>query len=357
MQRFLQLHLLTVYPPANLNRDDTGRPKTAIFGGAQRLRVSSQSLKRAWRESDVFAHALLGHLGTRTKRLGDAIERDLLDHGYAPDKALSVAIEIARCFGKLKKDKEEHPATVETLVFTSPAEFDSAKELARAVASGRRFDLKEATRALLRAADAAVDIAMFGRMLTDEKDGNKIIAHRAEFSREAAVQVAHAITTHRADVEDDYFTAVDELNKASDAGAGHVGEAGFGAGVFYIYICVNRDLLARNLDDDEHLAQTGIAALIEAAATVAPRGKQASFASRARAGYLLAESGESAPRTLAAAFLKPVGGEDLLTRSIEELEKTRERFACAYGDDGASAVMNVAEGRGTLAEVIAFATA
>src|SRR5690606_27266302 len=202
---------------------------------------------------------------------------------------------------------------------------------------------------VLRRTDGGVDIAMFGRMLADDPD----------YNREAAVQVAHAITTHRVVVEDDYYTAVDDLKRpAEDTGAGFVGEAGFGAGVFYLYICVDRELLAANLGGAHDLANAGIAALIEAAATVAPRGKQASFASRARAGYVLAEAGDAAPRTLAAAFLKPIGGDDLLGQSIGALERTREAFARAYGEDaGACEVIDVPAGRGTLADVVAFATA
>ena len=210
-----------------------------------------------------------------------------------------------------------------------------------------------ANKAVLRTADTAVDIAMFGRMLADDP----------EFNREAAVQVAHAITTHRAVVEDDYYTAVDDLKRPSeDAGAGFVGEAGFGAGLFYLYACVNRDLLVRNLGGDEDLARAGIAALVEAAATVAPRGKQASFASRARASFVMAERGETAPRSLAAAFLRPVGGErepDHLAASVERLRRTRDAFAAAYGEDGSQvAAMDLtADEPGTLAEVVAFAAA
>jgi CRISPR system Cascade subunit CasC len=62
MTTFIQLHLLTAYPAANLNRDDTGSPKTVVLGGATRLRVSSQSLKRAWRTSELFEQALAGIL-------------------------------------------------------------------------------------------------------------------------------------------------------------------------------------------------------------------------------------------------------------------------------------------------------
>jgi CRISPR system Cascade subunit CasC len=347
MNRSLQLHLLTVYPPANLNRDDTGRPKTALFGGAPRLRVSSQSLKRAWRTSDVFATKLEGHLGKRTQRFGQEIESHLQSHGAVPEDARRIAREVADLFGKIKPEKDKNPTYLEQLAFVSPSERQAALKLAERLAAGETIELKPET--VLRPVDGAVDIAMFGRMLADDPD----------FNREAAVQVAHAITTHRVVVEDDYYTAVDDLKRpAEDAGAGFVGEAGFGAGVFYLYICVNRDLLDRNLGGDQDLARAGIAALVEAAATVAPRGKQASFASRARAEYLMAETGGTAPRTLAAAFLKPINGEDLLGQSIAALEETREAFALAYGEDGAaSRVMNVPARAGTLADVIAFATA
>ena len=148
---------------------------------------------------------------------------------------------------------------------------------------------------LLARTDTAADIAMFGRMLADAPD----------FNREAAVQVAHAVTTHKAVVEDDFYTAVDDLKKpAEDAGAGFLGEQGFGSGVFYLYVCIDLALLAKNFGDDTALAGTATAALAEAASTIAPGGKQASFASRARAHYLLAERGDQQPRTLAGALYR-----------------------------------------------------
>jgi CRISPR system Cascade subunit CasC len=215
MNRFLQLHLLTVYPPANLNRDDTGRPKTALFGGAPRLRVSSQSLKRAWRTSDVFATKLEGHLGKRTQRFGQEIESHLQSHGAVPEDARRIAREVADLFGKIKPEKDKNPTYLEQLAFVSPSERQAALKLAERLAAGETIELKPET--VLRPVDGAVDIAMFGRMLADDPD----------FNREAAVQVAHAITTHRVVVEDDYYTAVDDLKRpAEDAGAGFVGEAG-----------------------------------------------------------------------------------------------------------------------------------
>jgi CRISPR system Cascade subunit CasC len=192
---------------------------------------------------------------------------------------------------------------------------------------------------------------MFGRMLADNPD----------FNREAAVQVAHAITTHRVDVEDDFYTAVDDLkSKAEDAGAGFIGEFAFGAGVFYNYACVDRDLLEKNLEGDRKgLANTAISALIEGLATASPTGKQASFASRARASYLRIEKGSQQPRSLAAAFLKPIRGDDLLADSIAELEKLGDAMNKAYGPcfDNAPATMNVQKGQGSLERAVAFAVA
>lgn len=347
MTTFVQLHLLTAYPPANLNRDDTGRPKTAVFGGAPRLRVSSQALKRAWRTSPEFQAALAGHLGKRTQRFGSEIRQHLIAKGTDESKAESVARQIADLFGKVKPEKDRDPTAIEQLAFISPEEREAALAIADKLAAGEKIDLKADI--VLRTTDTAVDIAMFGRMLADDP----------AFNREAAVQVAHAITTHRTMVEDDYYTAVDDLKtSAEDAGAGFVGEAGFGAGLFYLYLCIDRDLLTRNLGGDAELAKAGIAALVEAAARVSPGGKQASFASRASASYVVVERGVTAPRTLAAAFLKPVAGEDILARSIDSLAQTRENFAKAYADgSGVTAEMNVPAGKGTLAEVIACATA
>lgn len=349
MARFVQLHALTVYAPSNLNRDDTGRPKTARFGGVERLRISSQALKRAIRTSDGFNERLTQHRGTRTQRLGETIHQHLVSKGQTPETALATARRIAEVFGKLKDEKDANPAHIEQLAFISPEEQAQAIALADQAASGKKLPEKkdELVEALLRKTDTAVDIAMFGRMLADNP----------EFNREAAVQIAHAITTHKVDVEDDFYTAVDDLKRrAEDAGAGFIGELGFGSGVFYTYACIDRALLAGNLGGNAQLAGDAIAALIEGLATASPGGKQASFASRARASYLRAEKGNQQPRSLAAAFFKPVRGEDLLGLSIAALAKTAVDMDKAYGSCcDASTEMNIAAGIGTLQEIIAFA--
>ena len=319
MSEFIQLHIITAYPPSNLNRDDLGRPKTAIMGGRQRLRISSQSLKRAWRTSDVFPqHGLTDQVGTRTKEMGCKVLEKLISNGVEEKKAKEWAGKIASVFGKLKKDGLE----IEQLAHFSPEEEASVMALAgQLIGENRAPDDNDLN--LLQKKHTAVDIAMFGRML----------ASSPAYNMEAAVQVAHAVTVHETVVEEDFFTAVDDLNEGQeDLGAGHMGEFAFGAGVFYIYICVNYSLLKENLSSRAELAPSALKALTEAAAVIPPSGKQNSFASRAYASYLMAEKGDRQPRSLAAAFLNPVKGPDILTQAIERLEKTVADFDRAYGD-------------------------
>ena len=140
-------------------------------------------------------------------------------------------------------------------------------------------------------------------------------------------------------------------------GAGHMGETEFAAGLFYLYACIDRDLLEKNLDGDSELANKTIASFIECAATVAPTGKQNSFASRARASYILCEQGDQQPRSLSVAFLKPVRGSDMLNTGMDQLNKTMENMDKVYGscaDKRKS--MNASTGEGSLAEIIACAT-
>lgn len=353
MSSFLQFHFLTVYPPSNPNRDDLGRPKTAVYGGALRLRLSSQSIKRAARMSDTIQNALSGHLGSRTQRLGDEIRAFLLEHDADEKKALDIAKAVADVYGKLD-DRASKKDLIRTrqLAFISPDEWKFAEELALKALKGEPLpDEKALKKLVLRTADGAADIAMFGRMLAGDQG----------FNREAAVQVSHAITTHKAAVEDDFYTAVDDLkNPAEDADAGFVGgfvsEAGFGSGVYYLYACVDLGLLVENLAGDRKLAQKTVTALAEALATSSPSGKQNSFAHQTRAGYIRAEYGAQQPRSLAGAFFKPVSGDDLMQASIEALDKTAAQMDRAYGATSERRViMDVVNGSGSLAEIKSFA--
>lgn len=348
MSDFIQLHMLTCYAPSNLNRDDLGRPKTAKMGGVDRLRISSQSLKRAWRTSNLFQEAMSGHVGMRTKRLGVEAYKHMTEQGVEEDKAAQWAKAIAGVFGSTKKDDEENVETgleIEQLVHVSPEEEHNMTELADRLAQEKRKPTEEEL-GLLRKDQVAADIALFGRML----------ASNPKYNVEAAAQVAHAVTVNRTVVEDDYFTAVDDLNKhEEDAGSAHIGETGFGSGVFYTYVCINRSLLAENLGDDE-LAGRAIRALTEAAAQVAPSGKQNSYASRARAIYIMAEKGSQQPRQLSAAFLKPVDDEDMAAAAIDRLERLRGNMDQVYGQcaEAIYCVNVISPGQNTFESLLQF---
>lgn len=355
MTQFIQLHLLTAYAPANLNRDDQGRPKTAKMGGADRLRISSQSIKRAWRTSELFESALHQALGVRTRRLGREIYDWLQDGGMAQKQAFKVAQLIAERFGKLKSEKkpkddskqwnERVNLEIEQLAHISQQEWLGVKALVERLAAERREpELDELQ--LLRRDTTSVDIALFGRML----------AASPAFNVEAACQVSHPIGVSGATVEDDYFSAVDDLNVRDDeSGAGHIGEQGFGSALYYTYICISRDQLLANLGDDEVLTKRAIAALTEAAAKIAPSGKQNSFASRAYASYVLAETGNQQPRSLAVAFFKPVQGQDHIGSAIQRIEETVARLDQVYGACASARVsLNVPQGQGSMAELLAF---
>jgi CRISPR system Cascade subunit CasC len=352
MTTFVQFHLLTPYPASNPNRDDQGRPKQATIGGHPRLRLSSQSLKHAIRETAFFAQDLAGHRGARTKRIAEELESRLLGRGVAADKAREAATRVAGVFSKLEAEKDGAAALTTTLVFVSPDEWALAEKLADQIVAGEQLPAeKELKKLVLRKADGAVDIAMFGRMLADDP----------HFNREAAVQVSHAFTTHRALVEDDWYAAVDDLKtREEDAGAGHLGESGFGSGVYYLYACVNVDLLTENLAGDKALAQRGLIALTQALATATPRGKQNSFAHHPRAHYVRAERGAQQPRDLSGAFFKPIASRDgdLIAASISALEDMAAKLDDAFGPAcDAVASMNVPKGEGRLQDIAAFAAA
>lgn len=346
MTRFVQLHLLTSYPPANLNRDDLGNPKTARLGGIERLRVSSQSLKRAWRTSELFQQALAGSIGTRTKLLGNEAVFDVfVSAGIDEKKATEWSKQIAAVYGKLKTEKDK-PFEIEQLVHIAPEERATLDALVATLIEEKRAPTQEELDSLVHD-QTAVDIAMFGRML----------ASKTEHNGEAAVQVAHAIGVHASAIEEDYFTAVDDLNK-KDSGAAHVDQAGFAAAVFYQYLCIDRDLLKKNLGGDEALTEKALRALVQAALTVGPSGKQNSYASRAYAHYALAEKGPQQPRSLSLAFVKPVSGGDYASEAVEVLERVRDNMDKVYGVCAeARNQFNVLTGEGSLAELLDFVAA
>lgn len=345
MTEFVQLHVLTSYPPANLNRDDLGRPKTAVFGGKTRLRISSQSLKRAWRQSPIFEEAVGSTRGWRTRVIGKRWVYDpLVAAGVDEKLAEKVAQAVAAKFGKPDDDAK----LTKQLVHVSPEERAAIDMLVQSVVAERKAPTDDELN-LLRRDIRAADIALFGRMLAD----------KPAFNMEAAAQVAHAITVHPTTIEDDYFTAVDDLNDRQDnVGAALVGETEFAAGVFYIYVCIDRDRLVANLQNDEPLAQRTLRALAEAACTVAPSGKQNSFGSRACASFTLAEKGDRQPRALSVAFLRGVVEGDYIEEAARLLQEQVAAFDSVYGTLARERYsFDVGSRQGTLSDLLDFVAA
>ncbi len=339
MTTFVQLHTLTAYGPSNLNRDDTGRPKTCTVGGVERTRISSQSLKRAWRTSPTFQSLVGGYLGLRTRRVGEEVEAHLASK-HVPEKK---AKEAAKAITKLWSDGGKP-----VLFLFSPTEWQNVMTIAERLASGALKEVKHTD--FLLSEDTAVDVALWGRMLASAPQHNV----------EAACQVAHAFTTHKTLIEDDYFSAVDERpDPAQGSGAGHIDARQFSAGLFYGYCCLNRDLLSTQLSGRKDLSELAIEALVTAVTMVAPSGMRASFGTGGvRADYALVEVGPAQPRSLGPAFYRPVRGDDQVKTSIAALTDYRAALDKSYEKGWATqAVLNVQAGAGTLLDLIKAARA
>lgn len=289
MTQYLQFHVLTSFGPSNANRDDLGRHKEAVIGGTTRLRHSSQSRKRAIRESALFSDNFgIENKGVRTRNIYNDIVSNLLDsHPGEEKKAKTIAEKIATLFGKLE-NPEKKGIQSSALVFISPLEREAIyREADRLFEEDNIKDVSdnELKDNIFKYSDGGVDIALFGRMLAADPT----------FNRDAAVQVSHAFTTHATTSQDDFFSASDDL--VAD-GAGHIAEASFGSGVFYQYACLNIDKLIENLDGNVKLAERAVAVLTKALTESTPSGKQNSFANHPRAYYMLVESGKNTPRDL-----------------------------------------------------------
>lgn len=313
----IQIHMLQNYSPSNLNRDDTDSPKDAIFGCKRRGRISSQCLKRSIRRSEIFEMAFCseGLLAVRTKRLPVLIEEELKALG-ADDQAIAAIVEKVPLIGResTKKEREDDEASddgvesaaesekeTKQLIFIAPNEVPAlAKrllEIYKETGSNKWKKLKapEITQQLEASLPKSVDIAMFGRMTTSAAFENV----------QAAVQVAHAISTNALTEEFDYYTAVDDLS--GETGAGMIGDVEFNSSTYYKYLNVHWEKLVENLGGDVEVASAAVGALLESAATAHPTGKQNAFAAFNLPDLVLVEvTPRNLPVNYANAFLKPV---------------------------------------------------
>ncbi|MFG2735760.1 type I-E CRISPR-associated protein Cas7/Cse4/CasC [Streptomyces harbinensis] len=370
----LDIHILQTVPPSNLNRDDTGTPKSAYFGGVRRARVSSQAWKRATRTAfnDLLPPE---ELGVRTKKVAEALaERITAREASLEPVAIELAAKMIKAatgsaieVSKRKAKNEDGSAAPESsyLMFLSRRQLDALAELAIA-GSGPGRDVKALEEHLkdkenkARARNAvdtrhSVDIALFGRMVADSADLNV----------EAATQVAHALSVHKSDIESDYYTAVDDLNKAEETGAGMIGTIDFNSATLYRYAAVDIDELQRNLgaglradESPSTPVQKAVTAFLEAFITSLPTGKINTFGNHTLPSAVIVKVRDRRPVSFVGAFEKPVGmgkGGGFLENScrrlaahVPELEK---QYGLTKDDDEHGWVFRVGEDTTALASL------
>ncbi|MER6738434.1 type I-E CRISPR-associated protein Cas7/Cse4/CasC [Streptomyces puniciscabiei] len=345
----LDVHALQNVPPSNVNRDDTGAPKTAVYGGVTRARVSSQAWKRATRR--YFTQLLdPAELGVRTKRVAELLAERIT--ALQPDldgQALVLATEVLqtatgskieppkRKADAAKKNGDPVPAPESSyLMFLSSRQLDLLAALAVEGAADIKAYLKDkdAKARAKKIADGrhSVDIALFGRMVADATD----------LGVDAAAQVAHALSVHRAETESDYFTAVDDRNLDSEPGAGMIGTVDFNSATLYRYAAVDVDLLARNLgkglDEDEPATpvRRAVEAFLDGFVSSLPTGKINTFGNHTLPDVVVVKVRTTRPVSFVSAFEKPVTTDEFgghmeaacarLADYVPELER-------AYGED------------------------
>lgn len=368
---FVEFHALVSHAPSNLNRDDLGSPKSCVFGGVRRLRISSQCLKRAWRTSEWFRGAFAeDQLGVRTSTVPQIV-LDALKESSLTDAAREGLLALFESLGKKDRtssasdddddeeagsDEQKAPAEqtesarAETahLLFVTQEEIDALVTFAKAKTNdlekvytkkGKKAtkdgDVIKKLRKDLKGhmedtcARNAVDIALFGRFLTSD-----------EFAEcDAAMQVAHALGTEPAEITYDYFTAVDD--RSQEAGAGHLGETELASSVFYKYaVCDFRSLASRLTrratrisERDIETAAKAMGAMAQAIARTVPSGKKNGTAPQSPADYLEVVVRRNSPISLANAFLKPVrprAEQDVMELSIQNLRDYSSKLEGGY---------------------------
>ncbi|MGW4371514.1 type I-E CRISPR-associated protein Cas7/Cse4/CasC [Nocardia takedensis] len=355
---FIDVHVLQTVPPSNINRDDTGSPKSAIYGGVRRARVSSQAWKRAARNE--FRELVDPNgLGVRTKRVVELIAERIDEAVTEPEARLAAAAEVLGAAGiklekpKKRKDAPEDEDPVEQskyLMFLSAAQIQRLAELATAAASGTRPD-KATAKAAANGADS-IDVALFGRMIADSADLNV----------DAAAQVAHAISVHAVNTEFDYYTAVDDRAPDDNAGAGMIGVVEFNSSTLYRYATINVAGLQRNLGDGPATVHA-VATFLTAFVRSMPTGKQNTFAHRTLPEAVVFSVRTDQPINLVAAFEEPVDavGAARAVGAAKALLTRYQSIENSYGN-GATANFVVATGEGAdilaqIAEPVAFTAA
>lgn len=333
MTLYLDLHVLQSLPPSNVNRDDTGSPKTATYGGVPRARVSSQAWKRAMRKHfetyldssnlGVRSKRLLSLVAARVTELDPSLEEKSIK--LASDALSRLGIDVKAPRGKKAKEGED-AAQVEPeseyLVFLSNLQLENlAQYIVQVEQESGKFD-KKATIAAANT-DHSIDLALFGRMVAD----------LTELRVDASGQVAHAIGVHAVEPEFDYYTAVDDVDTADHAGAGMIGTIEFNSSLLYRYATVNVDSLSEHLGDATATGRA-VGAFVNSFVRSMPSGKQNTFAHRTLPHAVVVVARSDQPVNLVGAFENAVaaGGErSRLSRAASSLVQHSQRLSDAYG--------------------------
>jgi CRISPR system Cascade subunit CasC len=323
----IEIHMIQNHSPANLNRDDLGAPKTCYFGGVLRSRISSQCIKRSIRMSDEFK-LLLG--GVRTRQLTRLIAEKITDKDVrkrAENILRICGLEPKRAKKQSEEDEAENPDKSKMLVYTTRAAIAEMADLLRNGDGRTDEDLAKEFGKLISERVAVPDMALCGRMLET--------GILKDTTVEAALQVAHAVSTHEARPEVDYYVAADDI-PGEDAGAGYVDEAMFASACFYKFFSIHWETLVGNLkcygEDHEMLAAHTVGAFIRGAALVNPTGKQNSFAAHNPPDGILIEI-KNTPISYANAFASPVGTDhrDIISQSVAQLAQYVHDIDTGYG--------------------------
>lgn len=282
---YLDIHAIQSVPPSNINRDDTGSPKTAQYGGATRARVSSQCWKKAMRDY-FLSHGDAGKVGVRTKDIVTYVAEKIRekDAMKSVDEAMEMADKVINLAGVSTKDYK-----AKALFFLGNKQ---AEELAMAVL--RNIQDKNEIKMILKE-NPAIDVALFGRMVADEPMLNE----------DASCQVAHAISTHAVSGEYDYFTAIDDLSPEDNAGAGMIGTIEYNSSTLYRYADIAVHELCRQLGRKE-TAVAAVKLFIEAFIKSMPTGKVNTFANQTLPQGIIVTLRSDRPVNLVSAFEEPV---------------------------------------------------
>lgn len=333
----VEVHILQTTAPGNLNRDDTGSPKTVVYGGTTRARVSSQAWKRPTRQ--MFRTLLDPHdLGIRTKRVVEVLvnrilERDpSLDRDAVIDAAEKIlhdgaGIKLAAPRGKKDSDNADRLSQSSYLLFLGNRQYDRLADIAiQAMESGNVAEFVKSAKKDIKkvvADDRSIDVALFGRMVADDTDLNV----------DAAAQVAHAISVQTIDPESDFFTAVDDVKQDSDeegdSGAAMLGEIEFNSATFYRYANVNVNRLEDTLGD-LHATAKAVGCFVQAFVESMPQGKITSFAHTTLPELVVVNVRDTQTVNLVGAFERPVRP-DYVQNATKALVTREQEFDAAYG--------------------------